>query len=93
MRIEIPGYKILQLDTLLLDYNGTVALDGQIPLSVRERLASLSEEFKIYILTADTHGTAAKQCQDNLILKISFQKDISIQNRKFINDVLTEEFY
>lgn len=64
MRIEIPGYKILQLDTLLLDYNGTVALDGQIPPSVRERLAALSEEFKIYILTADTHGTAAKQCQD-----------------------------
>ncbi len=69
MKIEIPGYKTLELDTLLLDYNGTVAVDGEIPDSVRERLAALSEKFQIYILTADTHGTAAKQCEDlNVIL-------------------------
>lgn len=69
MKIEIPGYETLELDTLLLDYNGTVAVDGKIPDSVRERLRALSEKFQIYILTADTHGTAAKQCEDlNVIL-------------------------
>lgn len=46
MKIEIPGYKTLQLDTLLLDYNGTVALDGKIPDSVKERLEKLSKEFQ-----------------------------------------------
>lgn len=69
MKIEIPGYGTLELDTLLLDYNGTVAVDGKIPPSVRERLGALSEEFQIYILTADTHGTAAGQCEElNVIL-------------------------
>ena len=28
MIIDIPGYKKLQITTLLLDYNGTIAEDG-----------------------------------------------------------------
>lgn len=28
MIIEIPGYKTLDLDYLVLDYNGTIAVDG-----------------------------------------------------------------
>ena len=31
MIIEIPGYKTLGLDYLVLDYNGTIAVDGLIP--------------------------------------------------------------
>ena len=40
MKIEIPGYKTLELDTLLLDYNGTVAVDGEIPDSVLREVGS-----------------------------------------------------
>lgn len=63
MIIDIPGYKILNLNTLLLDYNGTIAIDGMISDSVKERLYKLAGEFKIFVLTADTHGTAGKQCE------------------------------
>lgn len=63
MEIKIPGYKELNLTTLLLDYNGTIALDGHIGSEVRERLRKLAEEFEIYILTADTHKTARKECE------------------------------
>lgn len=28
MRIEIPGYKTMDLKYLILDYNGTIAKDG-----------------------------------------------------------------
>ena len=63
MIIDIPGYRTLNLSTLLLDYNGTIATDGIIPQSVRERLYKLAEHFKIIVLTADTHGTARKQCE------------------------------
>ena len=65
MIIEIPGYKTLDLDYLVLDYNGTIAVDGLIPPAIKERLDS----FKIYVLTADTHGTAAAMC-DGLPLEI-----------------------
>ena len=64
MIINIPGYKELNLTTLLLDYNGTIATDGIIPESVKTRLKELAKEFDIYVLTADTHGTAKKQCED-----------------------------
>ena len=30
MHIEIPGYTTLNLKYLLLDYNGTIALDGRM---------------------------------------------------------------
>lgn len=64
MILNIPGYKELNLTTLLLDYNGTIATDGIIPDSVKSRLKTLSKDFDIYVLTADTHGTARKQCED-----------------------------
>ena len=63
MTIEIPDYKTLELEYLVVDYNGTAAVDGEIPESVKERLIKLSEKLKIYILTADTHGTAKEKCK------------------------------
>ena len=69
MIIEIPGYKTLDLDYLVLDYNGTIAVDGLIPPAIKERLLLLGDSFKIYVLTADTHGTAAAMC-DGLPLEI-----------------------
>lgn len=63
MVIDIPGYKRLDLNTLLLDYNGTIAIDGCIPDSVKTRICELADEFHIVVLTADTHGTAKKQCE------------------------------
>ena len=62
MQIEIPGYLTLDLKYLILDYNGTIALDGSIPDSVKMRICELSKELEIYVLTADTHGTAAQMC-------------------------------
>ena len=41
MRIEIPGYKVLTLDYLVLDYNGTIATDGKIPEDVKEKIRYL----------------------------------------------------
>lgn len=63
MVIDIPGYQVLDIDTLLLDYNGTIAVDGIIPESVKKRICILANDFKILVLTADTHGTARKQCE------------------------------
>lgn len=63
MKLVIPEYKTLELDTIFLDMNGTIAVDGVIPPSVKERLIALSEQFRIYILTADTHGNAKAQCE------------------------------
>lgn len=60
INIQIPGFGRLRLNHLVLDYNGTIAMDGKPIAGVRKRLAALSAGLSIHVLTADTFGTAAK---------------------------------
>jgi soluble P-type ATPase len=56
IQIDIPGFTKLQLNHLVLDYNGTLACDGRLIPGVREYLKSLAEKIAIHVLTADTFG-------------------------------------
>lgn len=58
IEIRIPGYTQLQLRHLVLDYNGTLALDGALISGVEDRLRRLSALLAIHVLTADTFGGA-----------------------------------
>jgi len=69
LKINIPGREEMVLNHLILDYNGTIAEDGLIIESIRPRLAQLSRDLRIYVITADTHGTAAQRCE-GLPLKV-----------------------
>jgi len=60
LEIEIPGRRLLQLEYLALDVNGTIAVDGRLVEGVIERLAALRQEVDIHLLTADTHGRQAQ---------------------------------
>ncbi len=60
MKISIPGYGELDLKHLVMDYNGTLAIDGKIIDGVRGALTMLSESLQLYVLTADTFGIAEK---------------------------------
>ncbi len=59
IEIAIPGDGSLQLKNLVLDYNGTLACSGVLLEGVSERLTALSRQLAVYVLTADTFGTAA----------------------------------
>lgn len=56
IEVEIPGYKRLQFKHLVLDYNGTLAVDGELLEGVKEALKSLAKTLQVHILTADTFG-------------------------------------
>ncbi len=58
LEISIPEFGILRLSHLVLDYNGTIALDGKILPQVKDKLSELSTKLEIHVLTADTFGTA-----------------------------------
>ena len=62
LQVKIPGREELTLTHLVLDYNGTIAEDGAIIEGIAERLEALSKVLQICVITADTHGTAAKRC-------------------------------
>jgi soluble P-type ATPase len=61
--IEIPGWGNLDIENVVFDLNGTLAKDGKILPGVQEKINSLSAKVKIYILTADTQGTADEEAQ------------------------------
>ena len=61
LEIDIPGYRVLRLEHLVLDYNGTLACDGELLDGVRDRLDALAGTLHIHILTADTFGKARAQ--------------------------------
>lgn len=59
MDISIPGYGKLFLECLVMDYNGTLAIDGELIDGVKDALIKLSENLELHVLTADTFGKAA----------------------------------
>jgi soluble P-type ATPase len=59
--IDIPGFRELRLEHLVVDYNGTLAEDGVLLPGVAESMAALSGAIRIHVVTADTFGIAAEQ--------------------------------
>lgn len=60
IEVVIPGRGQYKFEHLVLDLNGTIALDGEIIEGVEERLQKLSKLLGVFIVTADTFGSAAE---------------------------------
>ena len=56
IELNIPGRGVVQIDHLVSDVNGTLALDGRLIEGVAGALLRLSDRIQIHLLTADTHG-------------------------------------
>jgi P-type E1-E2 ATPase len=61
LAIAIPGFRQLELQHLVLDYNGTLAIDGILIPGVREVLGALAQQIEIHVVTADTFGCARSE--------------------------------
>jgi len=59
IELNIPGRGILQLEHLVCDVNGTLAVDGDLPDGMARTLNNLRDRLSIHLLTADTHGRQA----------------------------------
>ncbi|MCF8095342.1 MAG: HAD hydrolase family protein [Desulfobacteraceae bacterium] len=59
VEVEIPGYGTLVLNHVVMDYNGTLAVDGVPVDGVDAALKKLSVSLELHVLTADTFGKAA----------------------------------
>ena len=63
IKVEIPGRETLFIDHVVLDYNGTVAVDGHVLPELKPRLQALLKEVTVTVLTADTYGTVRGECE------------------------------
>lgn len=75
MRIEIPGWESLDICHIVMDYNGTAAVDGVFLAEAKERILKLKEMAQLYILTADTYGTVKEQCRSLGIEVMTFPRE------------------
>jgi soluble P-type ATPase len=64
LEIVTPGDTTLGFQHLVLDYNGTLACDGELLAGVKPRLDDLSRHLDIHVLTADTFGKAGTDLAD-----------------------------
>ncbi len=73
IELNIPGRGMIQLQHLVCDINGTLAVDGVLLDGVKQRLSVLRDRLSIHLLTADTHGK-----QDVIDLQLGL-KSVRIQ--------------
>ncbi|MGC8825614.1 MAG: HAD family hydrolase [Anaerolineae bacterium] len=64
VHIELPGQGALIIRALVLDLNGTVTTDGVLIPGVAERVRALLPFMDVFLVTADTLGTAGAVAQE-----------------------------
>jgi soluble P-type ATPase len=88
LNISIPGASALKLDHLVLDFNGTIALDGRLIETARERIDRLSSMLDIHIVTADTHGSVKQQTKNvNCSVHIIGQNNQDQEKKCFVEQL------
>jgi soluble P-type ATPase len=59
LSLTIPGRGVYELEHLVMDVNGTIAVDGQLIEGIANKIGALRDRLTIHLLTADTHGKQA----------------------------------
>lgn len=58
---EIPGRAPIDIKNVVFDYNGTLAIDGQLIEGVDKRINDLAGDIHFHVITADTYGSVEKE--------------------------------
>jgi P-type E1-E2 ATPase len=53
--VSIPGWGDLDIEYLVIDFNGTCAFDGKLKEGVKEMLEKVSRYIKVFVITADSY--------------------------------------
>ena len=92
LEIDIPGFGPLKLEYLVSDFNGTLALDGNLPPEVEQKLNKIALILKIFVLTSDEFGKAEEELKDvNCELHIIKEKDMDAQKAGFVRKLGSEK--
>lgn len=90
IHIKIPWGDKYVIDNVVFDLNGTLANNGKIAETTVNLLKDLAEETNIYILTADTHGTAEslRKKMGDFIKIVVLQSDDHVEEKaKFVHSL------
>lgn len=72
MKYDIPEVGIKEINTIVLDLNGTLAIKGKVVEGVKERLDKIKElGINVILFTGDARGNAKEMCKE---LNIEFKR-------------------
>jgi P-type E1-E2 ATPase len=74
IEMNIPGRGIFQIEYLVCDVNGTLAIDGHLLPGMINAIKSIKDRVKVYLITADTHGKQSAISTELGIEAISINK-------------------
>ncbi len=87
-KIEIPNYQKLTLEHVILDYNGTLAKDGELKEEVKALLPELCTHYHVHVITADTFGSVKSQMQGFSVTVKVLQTDNHTAEKAAYIDIL-----
>jgi soluble P-type ATPase len=90
--ISIPGWGDLDIEYLVVDYNGTCAYDGKMKETAREMLQKISRYIKVFIVTSDSYGNIDQEGNtiDFSIIKVG-KEDSGKDKGKIIRELGPEK--
>lgn len=85
--IDIPEFGEIYIAHIVCDYNGTLAVDGELLPGVSEAINNL-EEVQVHVITADTFGIAKMQLKNtNCLLNIAPKDNQALWKLDYINSL------
>ena len=91
LEIVVPGGMTLRIKHLILDYNGTLAKDGELLPGVEDRLQELGRHLKVHVITADTHGSVSTQLHHlSCDIKIIGAENQDLLKQEYLQNVGSE---
>jgi len=89
--ITIPYYKTLTLNHVVLDYNGTIAKDGELKAEVKALLPELCQNYNVHVITSDTFGSVKAQMKEYAVTVKVLETDDHTQEKATYIDQLGKE--
>ena len=89
MLLRIDRNNSFEIQNLVCDFNGTIALDGKLFVTIREKFLRIHAlGISVWVITADTHGNAAQQLESyDCQLKIIGEDAQDVEKQKFIHSL------
>lgn len=61
MKFKIPGQATIDIQNVVFDYNGTIAIDGRLIDGVEALINDLAKKITFHVITADTYGSVERE--------------------------------
>ena len=73
--VPIPGWGELSIEYLMVDFNGTLALDGKLKKEVKDVIEKISRYVKVFVITADSYDSVDAELGTSSVTFIKVNKN------------------